>query len=554
MRSISLLILSITLFSNLYCKKSKNDDFNDLLLLYLFSTRANATACGITSDDPLYTNQWHLNNVGQSGGTTGEDARVLSVWNESVFGSGVNVAVVDDGLEESHEDLKANISTSIPGINLVNDTSSPTHIFSNSYHGSAVAGVIGARASNSLGGRGAAPCVNLVGVDILEQNTIPSSDEFSAMTHNVSAIAISNNSWGAPDNYGTYSASSSLWRSGIDTGVSSGRQGKGTLYFWAAGNGGNPAFPTTNIKFDNSNYDGQANYYGVMAIGGIGQNGKRAAYSESGANVLAVTHTQGNDTTTYTTAITTVDATGNRGSNNSTKTSDLSDRNYTKFFNGTSSAAPLAAGIAALLISKYPDLSWRDVRELIAYSARKNDASDSDWRQNAAGLNINHQYGFGAIDGEALLNRAKNWNRIVTNQSVVTGNADTTSRAIPDNNATGVSFTYTFSSSLTYTEFVAVEFGTGHTYYPELDIEITSPNGTVSKLAESHRCYRVLYSTTCSSGSTTIASSTGSSIYRFGLVRTLGENPNGNWSVKVADTSAADTGSVNYIRLTVYGR
>ncbi len=537
------------------CKKDKKDPMEDIFTLLLLQRLT--SGCSVTSDgggDPLYPSQWHLSNISQSGGTTGEDARVTSVWNQGVNGTNVNVAVVDDGLEETHEDLRDNVSTSISGINFITNRNSATHMYFSSSHGSSVGGVIAARPNNGKGGRGAAPCASLVGVDILEQNSISGTHQSAAMTYKSDSIFISNNSWGKPDLYGTYSAAEPLWLSGIDSGVSSGRNGKGVVYLWAAGNGATGGVTST-LTIDNSNYDNQANYYGVMAIGGIGENGKKAYYSEKGANVWAVAHTMGNNATAVTTGITTTDATGERGSNSSSKTTDLSDKNYTKFFSGTSSATPLASGVVALLLSKYPELTWRDVRELVAYSARKTDPTDSDWAVNSAGLNINHKYGFGAVDAESLLSKANTWTRISSSQQKVVGTNDATSRAIPDNNSTGVSFNYAFNGSVNYTEFVAIEITTAHTYYPELTIEMTSPTGTKSVLAENHTCLKTLSpATSCTTGVTTIASSTGSNTYRFGSARHLGENPNGNWAFKVSDAASGDTGSITGVRLTVYGR
>ena len=58
--------------------------------------------------DPLYGCQWHLNNTGQFGGDAMHDINVEEVW-ETTKGEGVNVAVVDTGLDYEHDDLKENV-------------------------------------------------------------------------------------------------------------------------------------------------------------------------------------------------------------------------------------------------------------------------------------------------------------------------------------------------------------------------------------------------------------------------------------------------------------
>ncbi|MCW7491360.1 S8 family serine peptidase [Leptospira sp. 2 VSF19] len=556
---ISLLAIVSLSFGN--CKPANKDEkISDLVLYYLlFLALANGAEENCTfspsSSDPLYGDEWHLKNIGQFGGTVGEDANVSPLWDQDISGNRVIVSVVDDGLDIKHEDLAPNISVTARGLNLLNGTIYPTHSYSDSFHGSAVGGVIAARGGNSLGVRGAAPCSKLVGVNILEKSTIYTSDEYRAMVNESARVSISNNSWGSPDKYGWLWPSSSLWQQGVNEGITKGKSGKGTVYVWAAGNGANGGTIASPVLVDNANYDGQANYYGVMAIGGIGQNGKKAAYSESGANLWVVAHTQGNDASVDTAAISTTDATGANGLNVGGSFGDYSLGNYTKKFNGTSSATPLAAGAIALLIGKYPDLTWRDVRELVAYSARKNDASDIGWALNNAGLNINHKYGFGAVDAVSLLTKASTWTPITSGLITYTATALSPNTAIPDNDlTTGATVNYNVSAPISYIEYIDVEFTSNHTYFPELRIEITSPGGTKSVLSEPHGCINPYNNSLCASGNTSIASMTGSSTYRFGVARHLGESPNGTWVLKVFDASATDTGQINAVQLRIYGR
>lgn len=558
---ISLFFGILFLSLQINCTPKKKDPLSDILTLLILQSLLSDPACTFDPNgvDPLYSDQWHLNNTGQQGGTVSEDARVVPVWNSGISGRNVNVSVVDDGLDTDHEDLSANVSRNISGTNLITDTNSPRHMFSNSAHGTAVGGVIAGRGSNQTGGRGAAPCAKLVGINILEQNTISSSDEFSAMTHRSADIHISNNSWGAPDNFGWLWPSSSLWREGIQSGLRNGRNGLGTIYLWAAGNGAiRSSCPLSdpNCQVDDSNYDGQANYYGVMAIGGIGQNGRKAAYSENGANLWAVAHTQGDNGTSYTTAITTTDASGTRGFNSGSTSGELTNNNYTRRFNGTSSATPLAAGAIALLLERYPNLSWRDVREIVAKSARKNDPLDSGWAVNGAGFNTNHKYGFGAIDTNALFTTAANHTPITVAQKVVAFTT-TPNVAIPDNNGTGVTSNVVVGagSGISNLEYVEFEFGSNHTYFPELRITLTSPSGTVSIISESHFCFTNLNtSASCQTNVSGIINFTGSQIFRFGSAKHLGENPTGTWTVRVIDNGAGDIGNINHLRLRFYGR
>ncbi len=482
-------------------------------------------SCG--TNDPLLVDQWHLQNTGQAGGTIGEDVDVVPVWNATpaIKGTGVRIAVVDDGLEIAHEDLSPNVVAG-QSHNYVNGTTDPTPTGANANHGTAVGGVAAARDLNDLGGVGAAPRAGLVGYNLLQDPT--TANEADAMTRNAAAVFVSNNSWGAPDD-GRWAASASTWRSAIDTGTSTGRNGSGILYTWAAGNGGSVP--------DNSNYDGQANYHGVLAICAVGDDGIRAFYSERGANLWVCTPSQGRASH----AITTTDRTGAAGYNDGTTPGDYPNANYTNTFNGTSSAAPLAAGVIALVLEANPNLTWRDLRLVLAGSARHNDPTDPDWVVNGAGYHVNHNYGFGVADANAAVALAQTWTNVGEEIRFSTPTA-TVNASIPDNDTTGITDVITVAGSgIGKIEFVDITFNGTHTYVGDLEISLTSPAGTTSLLSERHAC---------ADGCLGVPDNT----WRFGSARHLGEAADGVWTFRVRDLAAADTGSFTSWQLTFYGR
>ena len=145
--------------------------------------------------DRLYGCQWHLHNEGQRKGADGEDINVEDAWTTTT-GSGVNVAVVDDGMQYSHPDLTANVPP-CPGLQCRNhdytgggDIDNPAES-----HGTQVAGIIAAR-DNNIGMRGVAPQATIYGYNYLLNQS--ASNERDAMTRNMSDTAVSNNSWGPP--------------------------------------------------------------------------------------------------------------------------------------------------------------------------------------------------------------------------------------------------------------------------------------------------------------------------------------------------------------------
>ncbi|MFO0980398.1 MAG: S8 family serine peptidase [Planctomycetota bacterium] len=476
--------------------------------------------------DPLLGEQWHLRNDGQSGGVPGEDVHAIPVWQQGITGGGVRIAVVDDGVEIAHEDLAQNVAANL-SFNYVNGSSDPT----GGAHGTCCAGVAAAVGNNPFGGRGAAFEASIVGYNLLQALT--SDNVVDAMTRNVRDVSISTNSWGSPDGLGIPQPSESSWKQAVISGLNEGRGGLGTVYLWAAGNG---AQSPDGFTTDNSNLDGQANFFGVIAVAAVGDDGVRAFYSEQGANLWISAPSQGNNSH----AITTVDRTGELGFNTGSNPNDFRDLGYTNTFNGTSSATPLVAGVVALMLQANPALTARDARMILALSARQNDPTDGDWTRNAAGHLVNHKYGFGVVDAEAAVAMARNWPGLAP-LKIVTTDVFQPNLPIPDNDATGVSFEVKIGAGqLEHIEFVTILFDADdHTFGGDLLIELTSPSGTTSILAEPH------------------AMPQGSVPYDdflFGSARHLDESAAGIWTITVRDLAALDTGTFKTCALEFIGR
>lgn len=545
------------------------------------ATSENSTSSGCdssvavtdNSDDPLYSAQWHLSS-GVSGVT---DLNIGSIWDIS-RGDGVRVNVVDDGMDITHEDLSPNVASGA-GLNFwagQSGFSTSTTDPSGSYadHGTAVSGLIGARDKNGTGVRGVAPRACLAGVNLIANGGATSTQEGTAMAHNSSVTAASNNSWGPTDKLGTLANSSSTWRSSITTGVTSGNGGKGTVYFWAAGNGArSDLLGSTGYETDNANYDGYANYYGVIAVCGVLDNGTRVYYSEKGANLWVCGFSQ---TTTYNTnarGLTTTDQTGTNGFNarSATTSSDTSltsfsgsyldytNGSYTRIMNGTSGATPEVLGVAALMLKANPNLTWRDVKLILAETARQNDSSESHWTTNGGTkisggghYHINDRYGFGVVDATAAVQLASTWTNVAAESTAYDSGTVTVNSAFSNNNSTGASHSIVVSgSAITKVEYVEVTLtSTGD--IGDLQVELTNTAGTSSILAEPHNCF-------ATTSSTTPLSTCGQtfSAWRFGSARHLGESANQTWTLKVSDqkaSTASSGGTFTSWRLKIYGR
>ena len=196
------------------------------------------------------------------------------------------------------------------------------------------------------------------------------------------------------------------------------------------------------------------------------------------------------------------------------------------------------------------------MRVLLARTARKNDPADVDWTVNSAGRNINHKYGFGAIDASAAVAAAKSWTLLGSEKTPETYSSTTTPVAIADSPGPEGTFgavstneiNVPITSSISQLEFVDITVTSDHPFWSDLEIVLTSPSGTKSVLTSHHIPAKCFAAATCTG---TKALSAG---WRFGSVRHLDEPATGDWSLAARDGGAGDTGSITSWSIKLYGR
>lgn len=478
--------------------------------------------------DTYFKSQWHIRNRGLFGGGAGEDANVVPVWSRGNFGQDVVISVVDDGLEITHPDLANSV---LPGLsyNYVNGSDDPSG--PRAMHGTCVGGIIAGHTGNGVGVAGVAPKAKIVALNFLESNVTVT--EVDAMTRNIDKVSVSNNSWGpGPIAHGLFRPASSAWQEAIKSGLTNGRDGKGIVYVFAAGNG---ALSAQGDPADNSNLSGYANFYGVTTVCAVDHRGKNAIYSEPGANLwVCAPSGSGNRRDP---AVATTDLSGPGLGYNSRATGfDLPDRSYTRMFSGTSAATPQVSGVVALMLHERPELTWRDVKWILARSARKNDSESPGWEQNGANppLHIHYDYGFGVVDAAAAVELAQTWTLVGPMQTVAAPADAPQPVALPiaDNGTPVTSAINVSNSGITKLEYVEVTVNLEHGDWGDLAIQLerSGQYTTTSVLAIKHRCLAFDESETpCAvSGNT----------FRFGSARHLGEAADGTWTLRVIDQTA----------------
>ena len=471
--------------------------------------------------DSLYGCQWHLRNQ------SGEDINVEPVWAEGITGEGINIALVDDGMDFNHEDLRENVNTSLNRnyISLLGSIFNPYL-----HHGTFMAGIIAAQ-DNGVGVRGVAPRASIYGHNFLAQPTIFSLVD--ATTRNRLVTAISNNSWEPRVGPGLTQAAA-VWELALESGIATGYGGKGTFYTYEGGSGHQIG--------DNSNLNEFANFYGVSAVCGTSEIGTRRATSEMGAN-LWVCAPAGDDGDAQIGIVTT--------------------ENYDRYIyglSGTDAATAIVSGVAALIRQANTNLTWRDLKLILAASARKNDPTNPGWEDGARKYgstsatdlyHFNHEYGFGVVDAKAAVDMAKEWTASLPPLHSSTSTSGSFNSPIPDLPATGVPTTFSHELTLNtddidFTEFVEVNVTFSHESFRDLDVELVSPSGARSQLT-------VAFDTVTPDDPTDEDVVPLNGTFRFGSARHLGEDPNGVWRLNVSDHIQSVTGTWDSWSIKVYG-
>ncbi|WP_426399726.1 S8 family serine peptidase [Ralstonia sp. R-29] len=439
-------------------------------------------ACQTGATEPLYAYQWALKQATSffaafglvANGTT--DINVEEAHTAGIKGQGVNVLVLDDGIDVHNEDLYANANSDMT-YNFDDNSKDPTpaDVPANvrDAHGTNVAGIIAA-AQNGKGVMGIAPRATLGGARYLGAANPDTTAAYGGAAWSKNGHII-NASYGsnplAPPEYDTAASPLAAVRA-----FPSLRNGRGLVMLKASGNeyvnfvengvvtrtcptiGGQSGL----ISCENPANDTEALEPGVIVVGAANALGVKASYSNAGAvNWITGLGGEGGDGGKY----------GETGSGPKVFSTDLTGcaRGYSRAgtddtydfavpgtdtnakdnakcdyssMNGTSAATPTLSGVVALMLSANPNLTWRDVREILRATAKQIDRNygsrdnrnakvdlvsgtltadtsgalvdgattarlDYGWQTNGAGYAYSTWYGFGLVDASAAVKMAK---------------------------------------------------------------------------------------------------------------------------------------------------
>ncbi len=451
--------------------------------------------------DTLYPKQWHLDNRGDAGGLLeGADVKAEKAWDYTVGSRDISVCVMDDGFDLTHPDFDVPGKIVAPR-DFGQDDTDPNPVYGSDNHGTSCAGVAIAE-QNGTGCVGLAPGCSFMPVRM--SSSLSDNDVVALFQHAIDFNAdVISCSWHAATSYFPLSARIE----GIihQAAVNGRRNGKGCVILFAAGNGESPL----DGEKDGVTYHQGFGLHGdVITVAASNSMDEHSSYSNYGPELTICAPSDGSGGW----GVVTTDRRGRKG---------YSTGDYTYDFGGTSSSTPLAAGLAALILSLNPELSSAEVKQIMKDTADKIDPENGRYVDGHSTL-----YGHGRINAEKAL--AFVYGDDGTHAPEVLFMEHRINKPIPDLGEMGDSIVFPLGVSIKAIE-VSVEIR--HTYSGDLQVVLQPPNGNEI----------VLQDRSGGSGDDIVKRFRSENLPAL-FADIMGKPAEGNWKLKVKDMARDDVG------------
>ncbi|XP_061173285.1 furin-like protease kpc-1, partial [Saccostrea echinata] len=447
-------------------------------------------------NDRLWRSQWYLNGGARLGNSGQFDMSVKGAWQMGYTGKGVVVSILDDGIEHTHDDLKENYDP-YASYDVNNHDPDPIPRYdptNENRHGTRCAGEVAAKANNNKCVVGAAYNSRIGGIRMLDGD-VSDAVEAASLSFNRSHIDIYSSSWGPDDDGRVVDGPGPLAKKAFISGIEQGRGGKGSIFVWASGNGGN--------AFDSCNCDGYTNSIYTMSISSTSEHGRKPWYLEECSSTLATTYSSG-------------------AYNEKQIISTDLHNHCTSSHTGTSASAPLAAGLVALLLEANPTLTWRDVQYITLLTSNPDPMEDGNWITNAKNRKVSLRYGYGLMNATAMVDYGLRWTNVPPKHicTVLSNAIHVNLMGSPYTSQVRTDGCRGTANEVNYLEHVQAKITLTYYRRGNLVIHLTSPSGTRSTILPKRP---------------SDMNNGGFVQWAFLSVHFWEENPTGTWKLEITD-------------------
>ena len=497
--------------------------------------------------DNRYGQQWHLFHQGGANLSPNSHINAEAAWDITRGSRSVVIAITDDGFDLNHPDLQG-LGKLVAPLDLQDQDAVPLPQRQEENHGTAVAG-LAVGEENGSGIVGVAPGCALLPIrttGFIDDRSIEQLFE-QAVQRGAAVIACS---WSPASNYFPLTLRQT---NAITRAATEGRNGKGCVIVFSAGNANRPLSGTVNegqwphnaLSGPTQWLSGFAVHPDVIAVAASTSLATKAAYSNWGTSIAIAAPSNNAPPNMALPQVGTV-PTGPEIRQTlpglGMVTSDRGDAagydpgHYTTTFGGTSSACPVVAGVAGLVLSVNPHLTARQVREILQTTADKIVDPNPDPQLGLSygtydGRGHSQWFGYGKVNAFAAVQAAQRlgqaWRRLTQTVKV----EQATPVAIPDYPATGVDSPLAVTPSGALVD-LQVQVQVNHDFLGDLSLTLVAPSGAQvmiqGRTLGGQRELRQTYGL-----ATTPA-----------LINLLGEAVQGSWRLRAIDHAPGATGQI----------
>ncbi len=497
--------------------------------------------------DERYPQQWHLFHSGGATLAAGSHISAEAAWDITRGARSVVIAVSDDGFDLNHPDLQG-VGKLVAPLDLQDKDAVPLPTKQNENHGTAVAG-LAVGEENTIGIVGVAP-----GCAFLPIRTTGFIDDASieqlfneAVRRGADVIVCS---WSPAANYFPLTLRQT---NALTQAATTGRDGKGCVIVFSAGNANRPVSGTVNetqwpqnaLSGPTKWLSGFAIHPDVLAVSASTSLATKAAYSNWGEHIAVAAPSNNAPPSMALPQVGSV-PTGpplnqylpglGMVTSDRTQGAGYSGDDYTNTFGGTSSSCPVVAGVAALILSVNPNLTAQQVREILQTTADKIVDRTADPQlglqygtYNASGHS--QWFGYGKVNAAAAVREAQR--RAFAGRRVdrVVAQQNSTAQAIPDNRPGGIESSVAIAATGTVTD-LQVDVTLDHEFLGDVSLSLIAPSGGTVTIQGRTLGRRTELRQTYSLATTPV------------LMRLIGHPAQGTWRLRVVDSAPGATGTL----------